>query len=82
MASVTPPKSLKMADRMRFHVPGVEIPKEIAKRMEKTNNPKKEGFEIALELIKEIKNINGIHGIHITALFWEDIIPSLIKESK
>ena len=82
IAGVTPLKSLKMTNRMRFHVPGVEIPKDIAKRMEKTNNPKKEGFEIALELIKEIKKIDGIHGIHITALFWEDIIPSLIKESK
>ena len=42
---------------------------------------KDEGFNIALELINEIKGIKGVHGIHITALFWEDIIPSLVKKS-
>jgi len=31
--------------------------------------------------INKIKKIKGIHGLHITALFWEDIIPSLIEKS-
>jgi methylenetetrahydrofolate reductase (NADPH) len=81
IAGVTPLKSLKMTDRMRFHVPGVDIPKHVANRMKKSGNPKKEGYEIALELINNIKKIKGVHGLHITALFWEDIIPSLVRES-
>jgi methylenetetrahydrofolate reductase (NADPH) len=81
LAGVTPLKSLKMAERMKFHVPGVDIPDEIYNRIKKSSDPKKEGYNISLELINEIKKIKGIHGIHITALFWEDIIPRLVDEA-
>lgn len=81
IAGVTPLKSLKMTDRMKFHVPGVDIPEHIADRMKNSGDPKGEGYKIALELINDIKKIKGVHGLHITALFWEDIIPSLVQES-
>ena len=80
LAGVTPLKSLKMTERMKFYVPGVDIPDEIYKRMKKAEDPKKEGYQIARDLINNIKNISGVHGIHMTALFWEDIIPSLARE--
>jgi methylenetetrahydrofolate reductase (NADPH) len=82
LAGVTPLKSLKMTERMKFHVPGVDIPEDIYKRMKNATDVKKEGYDIAVQLINEIKEINGIKGVHITALFWEDIIPSLIKETE
>jgi 5,10-methylenetetrahydrofolate reductase len=81
LAGITPLKSIKMTERMKFHVPGVDIPDNIYERMKKTINPLNEGFDISLELINEVKKIKGVHGIHITALFWEDIIPHLVKES-
>jgi len=81
LAGVTPLKSLKMCERMKFHVPGVDIPDEIYNRMKNASDPAKEGFDISLELIKEIKKTKGVSGVHITALFWEDIIPSLVSES-
>ena len=81
LAGITPLKSLKMTERMKFYVPGVDVPDEIYNRMKNANGPKREGYEIALETIKELKNVKGIHGIHITALFWEDIIPSLVKDA-
>lgn len=81
LAGITPLKSLKMTERMKFHVPGVDIPDKIYNRMKKTSDSKKEGFDIAIDLINEVKNINGVHGLHITALFWEDIIPNLVKET-
>ena len=81
LAGITPLKSLRMTERMKFHVPGVEIPEDIYERMKTATYPKKEGYEIALELINEIKHIKGIHGMHITALFWEEIVPSLVKDS-
>ena len=82
LAGITPLKSLKMTERMKFHVPGVDIPNDIYDRMKKAKEPKKEGYSIAYDLINHIKKIKGIHGIHITALFWEEIIPDLVKESK
>ena len=81
LAGVTPLKSLRMTERMKFHVPGVDIPDEIYDRMKNAANPKDEGYEISIELINEIKKIKGVHGIHITALFWEDIVPVLVKET-
>jgi len=79
LAGVTPLKSLRMTERMKFHVPGVDIPDSIYNRMKNATDPKDEGYKISIELINEIKKINGVHGIHITALFWEDIVPSLVK---
>jgi len=81
VAGITPLKSIKMANRMRYHVPGVDLPLEIYRRIEKSDDPSKEGFKISLEIINKLKKIKGVNGIHITALFWEQIIPDLIKKS-
>jgi len=80
LAGITPLKSLRMAERMKFYVPGVDVPENYYLRMKDASDQKKEGFDIAVELINEIKKIKGVHGIHITALFWEDIVPSLVKK--
>jgi len=82
LAGITPLKSLRMTERMKFHVPGVDVPDEVHERMKNAEDPKQEGYTIALEFINEIKKVKGVHGLHITALFWEDIIPSLVKESR
>jgi methylenetetrahydrofolate reductase (NADPH) len=81
IAGITPLKSLRMTERMKYHVPGMDVPDEIEMRIKKADDPKKEGFKIALETIGKLKKIKGIHGIHITALFWEDITPPLVKEA-
>jgi 5,10-methylenetetrahydrofolate reductase len=81
LAGVTPLKSLKMTERMKFHVPGVDIPDEIYERMKQAQDPQQEGYRIALELIHDIKTVQGVHGIHLTALFWERIIPRLVQDA-
>ena len=80
-AGVTPLNSLIMAEGMKFYVPGVDVPDTIYDRMKNASDPKKEGYEIALKIVRELKNIKGVNGVHITALFWEDIIPSLVEET-
>ncbi len=81
LAGVTPLKSVKMAERMKFHVPGTDVPDQVYDRMKNASDPAKEGYQIALQTIRDLKGLKGIHGIHITALFWEEIIPSLVQES-
>ncbi len=81
LAGVTPLKSVRMAERMKFHVPGTDVPDVVYQRMKNTIDPKKEGYAIALETIRELKVLSGVHGIHITALFWEEIIPALVKDA-
>lgn len=81
LAGVTPLKSEKMAERMKFHVPGADVPDAVYQRIKNATDPSREGYMIALETICELKSVKGIHGIHITALFWEEILPALMKES-
>lgn len=81
LVGVTPLKSVKMAQRMKFHVPGTDVPDEVYERMLAAANPQNEGYAIAVETITELKRACGIHGIHLTALFWESIIPSLVRET-
>jgi len=81
LAGVTPLKSVKMTERMKFHVPGTDVPDTVYERMKHASDPSKEGFLIALEIIDELKGLAGIRGIHITALFWEEIIPKLVNEA-
>jgi 5,10-methylenetetrahydrofolate reductase len=81
LAGVTPLKSVRMAERMKFHVPGTDVPDVVYQRMKNAVNPEAEGYAIALETIRELKVLSGVHGIHITALFWEEIIPTLVKDA-
>ncbi len=48
LAGITPLKSLKMTERMKFFVPGVDIPDEIYNRMKNTDDQKNEGHVIAI----------------------------------
>lgn len=81
IAGVTPLKSVKMAERMKFHVPGTDVPNAIYQRMKEAKDPGVEGFSNALQTVKELRTIPGVHGVHITALFWEEVIPALVKEA-
>ena len=86
LIGITPLKSLKMATYMNNEVPGVFVPEEVLKRMEKAEKEKggmEEGVQIALELIDKVKVLHGqgVNGIHIMAVGWEEIIPRLVKES-
>lgn len=81
LAGVTPLKSVKMAERMKYHVPGTDVPDVIYQRMKDASDPGKVGYSIALQTVRELRTIPGVHGVHITALFWEEIIPTLVREA-
>jgi methylenetetrahydrofolate reductase (NADPH) len=81
LAGVTPLKSVKMAQRMKFHVPGTDVPDDVYQRITQAADPATEGYQLAVETIEALKELQGIHGIHITALFWESIIPRLIQQT-
>lgn len=81
LAGITPLKSVRMLERMKFHVPGVDIPDEISKRLSHSDSIEEEALQVTNELIKEIREIKGVHGIHITALFWEQKIPQIIQDA-
>lgn len=70
-------KSLKMAQLMEEL--GLKIPEEYLKRLEKAKDPLKEGMNIAVDLIKNIKN--ECDGIHLMALGKEEYLPEILKKA-
>jgi methylenetetrahydrofolate reductase (NADPH) len=81
LAGVIPMKSAGMARYMRDYVSGVYVPDELVTRMEDAQETKEEGIRICLETIEQLKEIPGIHGIHIMAVGWEDIVPTLVEKA-
>jgi methylenetetrahydrofolate reductase (NADPH) len=66
---------------MRDNVPGVSVPDEIVTRMEDAKDTKEEGLKIALEIIEQIEDIPGVHGVHVMAVGWEDIVPTIVEKA-
>jgi methylenetetrahydrofolate reductase (NADPH) len=81
LASVLPIKSLEMARRMREGIPGLRIPEELVLRMEKAPDASEVGARFAVEMIEQLRATPGVHGVHIMAVAWEEIVPSIVKEA-
>ncbi len=83
LAGVSPVKSLKMAEHLQYKVPGVNIPKTIMSRFEKTSAEDFEeiGVQVALEIIDKLKSKKGINGLHLMSVGWQAIVPRIIREA-
>jgi methylenetetrahydrofolate reductase (NADPH) len=82
LIGITPLKSYKIAQYLYTKVPGIRLPENILKRMEKAGkSAPEEGVQIALELIDSIKRKQGVNGIHIMTLGWESILQRIITEA-
>lgn len=84
LVGVGPLRSDKAAEYLRTKVPGVHIPDHIVERLRKTPKAQQqeEGRKICVEIIEEVKEIEGVAGIHIMAYKQEDLIPSIVEDSK
>jgi len=80
LAGILVNKSLKSLE-MTQKVAGMRVPDELIERMRKASNYQDEGVEIALELIDKIKRIEGVSGIHIMAVGWESIVPTIVERA-
>ncbi|MDH3365567.1 MAG: methylenetetrahydrofolate reductase [Thermoplasmata archaeon] len=78
MAGVIPMKTAGAARYMKNKVPGMIVPNHIIDRMKTASDPKKEGIKLCVEQIEAFKNIKGVHGVHIMAVKWEEIVPSIV----
>ena len=81
LAGVIPIKTVGMARYMRDNVPGVSVPDDIVTRMEDAKDTREEGLKISLEIIEQVKDIAGVHGIHVMAVGWEDIVPTIVEKA-
>ena len=62
-------------------VPGMDIPGVLLERMRNAEDKQAEGLAIALELICEIRKVEGIKGLHIMAIGWDEIVPTLLEKA-
>lgn len=81
LAGVIPLKSLQALRYMKEEVPGMVIPGWVEERMERAQDPKEEGVQIAVDIIEALRNIEGVRGVHIMAVAWESIIPEIVRRS-
>jgi 5,10-methylenetetrahydrofolate reductase len=71
-------KSLKMAQFLNDHVPGVHVPKDLMTRLEKSKDPILTGVEIAREQIEHLRKI--CHGVHIMTVGNEERIADILSK--
>jgi len=84
LAGVAPLKSVRMAEYMNAHVPGIQVPEALIRRLKAADNgdPERvlaEGVAICLEVIEGIRAIPGVAGIHIMAVFCEETVPGIVQ---
>lgn len=83
LVGVTPPKSTNMLRHMHDNIPGVTVPDEIFTRMRgrEGDAAADEGRQIAVEIIRSLRDISGVAGVHIMAIAWEEIIGKVVEEA-
>ena len=81
LAGVGPLASARTATWIRDNVPGINIPDQIISRLAGAENQKKEGQNICIELIQQVREIEGISGVHVMAYRQEEAVADIIKDS-
>jgi len=74
--------SAKSARWMNENLFGVDVPDQIIKRLEGSEDQKEESKKICIELIETFRNIQGVKGVHLMGHKKEEVISEIIKESK
>jgi 5,10-methylenetetrahydrofolate reductase len=81
LVGVGPLASAKGARWMRSNVPGIHIPDDVVARLEGAENQKREGKQLCIDLIQEIREIPGVSGVHVMAYRQEELVSEIITAS-
>ncbi len=81
LVGVGPLASAKTAKWIRSNVPGIHIPDAVIKRLEGAQDQKKEGKQLCIDIINEVKEIAGVSGIHVMAYRQEEYVAEIVSES-
>jgi len=81
LVGVGPLRSVKAAEWIRTHVPGVHIPDEVIKRMAGAADQAAEGRRLCIDIIQEIRTLKGVHGVHVMAYRQEHSVAEIIDRS-
>ena len=81
LIGVAPIPSARSARWMREKLYGTRIPDEIIERLERAADPKREGRQICVEVLRGLAGIPGVAGAHVMAPMNFAEIPAAIAES-
>jgi len=79
LVGVAPLASARSARWIRGNLFGSVIPESILQRLESASDPKREGQQICVEILRELATIRGVSGAHIMAPLNETSIPDVIR---
>ena len=79
LAGILLVKSAKMARYMNEHVWGIHVPEEMIQRFEQAADKRAECVAVTSALIRSVRDTAD--GIHLYALGWEELVPTIIKEA-
>jgi 5,10-methylenetetrahydrofolate reductase len=83
LASVCVPRSVRTLRYLRDVVPGIDVPEEVVRRLERTPAEKQpeEGIRLAVEIVQAIRQVEGLSGVHLIAIRWEEAISRVAEEA-
>ena len=81
LAGVGPLRSAKTAEWMRRNVPGMHVPDATIARLQGAQDQAREGRNICVELIQQIREIRGISGVHVMAYRQEESVAEIVERS-
>ena len=79
LAGIIPLKSVKQADYMNAHVPGIHVPDAVIREIADADDSVTASLAAAARTIKALAGM--CQGLHIMAIGWETHIPALLKQA-
>ncbi len=79
LAGIIPLKSVKQAEYMNAHVPGISVPDNIIREIGDADDRLAASLAIAARTIRALDGM--CQGLHIMAIGWEAYIPALLEQA-
>ncbi|MGR3983873.1 MAG: methylenetetrahydrofolate reductase [Gammaproteobacteria bacterium] len=81
LAGVGPLASARAAKWIRENVPGVHIPDAVIARLAGARDQRREGINLCVELMQQLKEIEGVSGLHVMAYKQERHVAAMVEDS-
>jgi methylenetetrahydrofolate reductase (NADH) len=84
LAGVGAVRSTRALEYMRDHVPGVQVPDDIDRRLRgvPADRQAKEGVKLAAEIIQQVAEIPGVAGVHLLVAGNERAVPEILESAQ
>jgi methylenetetrahydrofolate reductase (NADPH) len=81
LVGVGPLKSAKAAEWIRKKVPGVHIPDAVIKRLAGAQDQAREGRQLCIDIVNEVREVKGVAGVHVMAYRQEETVAEIVQSS-